>query len=208
MALGAVAYRSALGRRAVANAISARRRKGTLWQLEDYARDVAHWPAQAVEFYRKLCVAVNLDHPQPDRAATADLHSARMLADLDGPHDPFTHLGDVHSLGNEESPGRYNIPAVGLLCLAPAPLRREIDGCVLPAGCGRSLLHVLRAWQRCAALQRGGADFLWALEDSSPGDATSTSVNPHFTGADKSLWISCAALGRVRRCARASRRAS
>jgi hypothetical protein len=101
-------------RSATANAIADRRRKGTLWILEEISRDVAHWPARAVEFYRRVVVATHLDHLQPARTATADLHSARRLADLDSPFDNFCHLGDVRRISDEQSSGRYGIPNVGL----------------------------------------------------------------------------------------------
>src|SRR5690606_409330 len=41
-------------RREVAHLIGHRRRKGTVALLEDLSRDVAGWPARAVEFFRLL----------------------------------------------------------------------------------------------------------------------------------------------------------
>ncbi|MCI0698639.1 hypothetical protein L0337_42410 [candidate division KSB1 bacterium] len=49
-------------RREVANTIRNRRRKGTLALLELLARDVANWPARAVEFFTLLSITQSLNH--------------------------------------------------------------------------------------------------------------------------------------------------
>ena len=49
-------------RREVANTIRYRRRKGTLALFELLARQVAGWPAHAVEFYKRLAWTQNLHH--------------------------------------------------------------------------------------------------------------------------------------------------
>ncbi len=101
-------------RREIGNLIAYRRRKGTLWVLEELARDVAGWPARAVEFYRLLSRAEHLDHPQPQRLATADLRDAGRLDRAGTPFDSLCRIVDVRRIGNEDSPGRHNIPNVGL----------------------------------------------------------------------------------------------
>ena len=63
-------------RREVADTIRFRRRKGTLALLEDLAEAVAGWPAHAVEFYRLLAIAQNIDclrmdRGEPENCATA-----------------------------------------------------------------------------------------------------------------------------------------
>lgn len=123
-------------RLATANAIAQRRRKGTLWVLEEIASDLAHWPSRAVEFCRHLVVASHLDHLQPSRRATADVRSARRLADLNGPFDDFCHLGDVHRIGHGESRGQYGVPNVGLFVwrLRPYNVTRTAAYCREDAG--------------------------------------------------------------------------
>ncbi|WP_020160069.1 hypothetical protein [Methylobacter marinus] len=101
-------------RREIGNLIAYRRRKGTLWVLEELARDVANWPARAVEFYRLLARTEHLDHPQPQRLATVDIRDAGKLELAGTPFDTLCHTIDVRGISNKYSPGRYNIPNVGL----------------------------------------------------------------------------------------------
>jgi hypothetical protein len=118
-------------RAATANAIAHRRRKGTLQILEELARDVAHWPARAVEFYRRVVAASHLDHLQPSRAAVADIRSAHTLSQLNGPFDERCHLTDVRRIGNADSPGRYAVQNVGLFVwrLRAYPVTRTTAYC-------------------------------------------------------------------------------
>ena len=74
-------------RRDVANTIHDRRRKGTLKLLEELARDVAGWPARAVEFYTLLGWIQNINSLQPKRGQTVDLHNGDALDRLGGPFD-------------------------------------------------------------------------------------------------------------------------
>jgi len=103
---GAARNRILVPRAHVAHTIRDRRRKGTLAILESMSRDVAGWPARAVEFYRLLAVAQNLNHLQPARGRFVDLHNADALDRIDGPFDELAHTADVRR--------RYNIPSVGL----------------------------------------------------------------------------------------------
>lgn len=118
-------------RSATANAIAHRRRKGTLWILEELARDVAHWPARAVEFYRQTVVASHLDHLQPARPAVADVRSAHELSQLNGPLDGFRHLTDVRRISSAESRGQYAVQNVGLFVwrLRPYPVTQTTAYC-------------------------------------------------------------------------------
>lgn len=93
-------------RREVAHTIANRRRKGTLAVLESLARDVAGWPARAVEFYRLLAVTQNLNHLQMARGRFVDVREADALDRLDSPFDELAHTVDVRR--------RYNIPSLGL----------------------------------------------------------------------------------------------
>lgn len=101
-------------RRAVAGTIPNRRRKGTLSVLELLARDVAGWPARAVEFYQLLEVAQHLNHLHLDRGRTVDLRAGDALDRLNGPFDELAHNVDVRRINSLRGQGRYNIPSVGL----------------------------------------------------------------------------------------------
>jgi len=101
-------------RRDVANTIRDRRRKGTLALLELLARDVADWPARAVEFYRLLGWTQHLNHLCVARGGTADLRDNDALSQIDGPFDSMAHGIEVRRIDSSRTPGRYNIPSVGL----------------------------------------------------------------------------------------------
>jgi len=101
-------------RREVANTLAARRRRGTLALLEQLARDVAGWPVHAVEFYARLMVAQHLNHLRPGRGRFVDLRNERALTRLDGPFDRAAHTVDVRRVASHRTPGRFNIPEIGL----------------------------------------------------------------------------------------------
>ncbi len=111
---GRALNRILIPRREVANTIQARRRKGTLALLEQLARDVAGWPAYAREFFKLLGWNQNINHLHMDRARTVDVRLVEALDRLDGPFDPFAHTVDVRRIVSHRSPGRYNIPSVGV----------------------------------------------------------------------------------------------
>ena len=101
-------------RREVANTIRYRRRKGTLPLLEELARDVAGWPARAVEFYKLLGWTQNVNHLYPARGRTVDVRDGDALDLIDGPFDTLAHTIDVRRIDSPRSIGRYNIPSVGV----------------------------------------------------------------------------------------------
>ena len=101
-------------RREVANTLRNRRRRGTLALLELLASDVAGWPARAVEFYKLLGWTQNLNHRHPRRGQTVDLRQGETLDLLDGPFDRLAHTVDVRRVASGRTPGRHNIPSVGL----------------------------------------------------------------------------------------------
>jgi hypothetical protein len=101
-------------RRDVAQTIRNRRRKGTLALLEELARDVAGWPARAVEFSTLLGRTQHLNHLNLMRGRTASLRDNDALAQIDGPFDSTAHTIDVRRINSQRTPGRYNIPSVGL----------------------------------------------------------------------------------------------
>lgn len=98
----------------VGNTIHDRRRKGTLRLLEELAREVANWPAHAVEFYCLLDWTQNLNFLHRHRGRTVDLRRGDALQRLNGPFDELAHTVDVRRIVSQYAPGRYNIPSIGL----------------------------------------------------------------------------------------------
>lgn len=101
-------------RREVANLIRSRRRKGTLALLEDLAADVGGWPALAVEYFRLLGWAQNLNHQHAERHRVADLRQVDALDLIGSPFDRVTHGVDVRRIDSRYRRGRHNIPSVGV----------------------------------------------------------------------------------------------
>jgi hypothetical protein len=101
-------------RREVANTIRYRRRKGTLALLDELSLATAGWPARAVEFKRHLSINQNLQHLRKARGHTADLHAVGDLDLMGSAFDDVGHNLDVRSPNSPDSPGRYNLPSVGL----------------------------------------------------------------------------------------------
>jgi hypothetical protein len=101
-------------RREVANTIHDRRRKGTLALLEELARDVAGWPARAVEFRELVSFNQHLRHLRPRRGRTADLRRGPDLDRLGGPFERLARTVDVRRVGSRYVSGRPNLPGVGL----------------------------------------------------------------------------------------------
>jgi hypothetical protein len=192
-------------RAATANAIAERRRKGSLWVLEEISRDAAHWPARAVEFYRRVVVASHIDHLQPGRTAIADLHSARRLLDLDTPFDDFCHLADVRRIGNTDSPGRYGIPDVGLFVWRVRPYsvtattaycREDVgSNCFTFSALGNDtqlFQNPLPEIERSAIARAENLPVpitRWTLENDAPSDAGSAHADPALYGPNASLLI-------------------
>ncbi len=101
-------------RREVANTIRYRRRKGTLALLELLAKDVAGWPARAVEFYKLLGWTQHVKHLRPMQGRTVDLREMDTLDLLDGSFDRLAHTVDVRRITSHHQQGRYSIPNVGV----------------------------------------------------------------------------------------------
>lgn len=132
-------------RREVANTLRYRRRKGSLALLELLARDVADWPARAVEFYRLLGWNQNLNHQHPHRARTADLRRMDDLDLLNGPFDRLAHTVEVRRIDSHRRRGRWNIPSVGVFAwrLKSFSVTGTPACCVEKAGSGRYTFSVL-----------------------------------------------------------------
>lgn len=107
-------------RRDVANTIHYRRRKGSLALLEQLSKDIAGWPARAVEFYPQMAWSQHLVHPHAERGGLVDLRKTKSLQTLNGPFDEFAHTADVRSINSPNAhtlkapQGHYNITNVGL----------------------------------------------------------------------------------------------
>ncbi len=118
-----------ISRREVGNTIHNRRRKGTLSLLEQLAWDVANWPAHAVEFFKLLDITQNINARQLVRGRTVDIRDNAALAHIGGPFVREAHNVDVRHIVSPYTPGRYNLPGVGLFILyqstdEPTPYQR------------------------------------------------------------------------------------
>jgi hypothetical protein len=111
---GRALNRILIPRREVANTIHSRRRKGTLSALDDLARNVAGWPAIAIEFFKKLGWNQNINHLHLERARTVDVRLMEALDLIGTPFDSFARSVDVRRINSTRTVGRYNIPSVGV----------------------------------------------------------------------------------------------
>ncbi|MEG9436346.1 hypothetical protein JAO29_09235 [Edaphobacter sp. HDX4] len=111
---GRLRNRILLSRQEIGNTIHYRRRKGTLALLEVLSRDLAGWPARAVEFGRLLAVTQSLHHLRTDRGRSIDLRAGDALSLLGSPFDLLTHTIDVRRANSSHSSGRYNPGSIGL----------------------------------------------------------------------------------------------
>lgn len=101
-------------RRDVADTLSFRRRKGTLALLELLAGNVAGWPARPVEFYTLLGWTQHAKFLRSGRGRTADLRDGEALDLVEGSFERLAHTVDVRRVVSRRSPGRFNIPSVGV----------------------------------------------------------------------------------------------
>ena len=113
-----------ISRREVGNTIHNRRRKGTLSLLEQLALDVANWPAHAVEFFKLLAATQNISARQLERGRIVDIRDNAALAHIGGPFVREAHTADIRHIVSPYTPGRYNLPDVGLFIwrLKPYPV--------------------------------------------------------------------------------------
>lgn len=101
-------------RQDVANTVRARRRKGTLAVLVELARDVAGWPAAAVEFDRLLSMTQSLDDLRLDRGRTVDLRGRAKLERLGALDDGTSRTAEFRSSGKHAGTGALPTSGVGL----------------------------------------------------------------------------------------------
>ncbi|MEM6468158.1 MAG: hypothetical protein AAF802_01220 [Planctomycetota bacterium] len=103
-----------VSRAEIANTIRYRRRKGTLALLESLARDRAYWPAKAVEYDRLVAQTQSVKHLEPARGRWVDLRATEALDRLGSPDESVAHNIDVRRINSSRTPGRFNLPSVGL----------------------------------------------------------------------------------------------
>lgn len=101
-------------RREVANSVRFRRRKGSIWLLEQLAEAVAGWPSRVVELGRHVGQTQSIDHPHLKRCGTVDLRRADALDLVGTPFDSVAHAVDVRGVESDRSPGAYNIQNVAV----------------------------------------------------------------------------------------------
>lgn len=94
----------------VANTISYRRRKGTASIIEQLARDVTHWPANVVEYFKLLATTQYMNHLRPQNRSFASLRTWEDLVYNNTPFDRLPHTLDVRRIGS----GKYNIQNIGI----------------------------------------------------------------------------------------------
>lgn len=101
-------------RREVANTLRYRSRKGTLALLELLARDVAGWPARAVELRKRIAGTQGMNHLRLERGRAADLRRGDALDRAEGPFDELARTAELRRLASHRRSGRHGVPAVGL----------------------------------------------------------------------------------------------
>lgn len=111
---GALRNKFLVPRREVAATLRYRRRKGTLALLELLARDVAGWPARAVEFYQLLSGSQHLNHQRLTRARVVDLRDGDALERLEGGFDSAAHTVNTRRLNSHRRAGRHAITNAGI----------------------------------------------------------------------------------------------
>lgn len=116
----------------VADAVAARRRKGTAAALERLASDSAGRPARAVETYRTLVRDQHVRHVLLDRPATFDVRDVVACERIGGPFDTAPRLPDVRRINSELTRGLHNIPGLALYVwwLLSFPVTRAPAFCV------------------------------------------------------------------------------
>ena len=96
----------------VANTLGHRRRKGTLAMLEQLARDVAEYPAVAVEFFSLLATTQYMNHPRQENVVTVDVRRRLELEQISSAFDRNSHTFEARRIASGR--GRYNIPNIGI----------------------------------------------------------------------------------------------
>jgi hypothetical protein len=96
----------------VANAMTYRRRKGTVAVLEQLARDLTGWDASVVEYFQLLATTQFMNHVRRGNLSFPDLGDSKSLELINTPFDKVTRTADVRRI--EPRRGKYNIPNIGI----------------------------------------------------------------------------------------------
>ncbi|MEQ9498477.1 MAG: hypothetical protein RIT81_16500 [Deltaproteobacteria bacterium] len=114
----------------VADTVRLRRRKGTIFAIEQMARNLTDWAVQAQELRDQLVWSQHLNHQRPDRGGrppytasgvdrftirrggTLPLRDAASLSLLETPFDRFAHFADLRPRG--AGAVRYNLPNLAI----------------------------------------------------------------------------------------------
>jgi hypothetical protein len=134
-----------LPRGEVANTLRYRRRRGTLALLEQLARDVAGWPALAVEFGQRLAQTQSVRLGRAGRGRSVDLHDTLALDRLGNAFDTMAHAPDLRRAISSRSTGRYGQASVGLYVwrLKPYSITRAAALCMEEVGPNCYMFSVL-----------------------------------------------------------------
>jgi hypothetical protein len=107
----------------VANTIAVRRRKGTLAVLEQLSRDVADWPAVAVELatlvgefvpVRFAAIPLRWRWKRSPRGGLLDLRDPALAQSLGTPFDRLARTADVRRVSAVPHPGRASVSGVAV----------------------------------------------------------------------------------------------
>ena len=101
-------------RQDVGNTVHARRRKGTLGVLPELARDVAGWPAIAVEFGRLASASQAVNDLRLSSGRTLDVHRPSSIEAIGRPSDRASRTIELREQASHSSSGSLPTSGVGL----------------------------------------------------------------------------------------------
>lgn len=118
----------------VANALAARRRKGTISMVRQLAQDVTGYRAAAVEMFSLLAWTQNANHLRFQNPRTPDLRKSNPLELIGTAFMPASSTADIRSIRIPR--GKYNIPHIGIFLwrLQHFPLTDVVARKMAPAG--------------------------------------------------------------------------
>jgi hypothetical protein len=106
--------RIVIPRQDVANTVQARRRKGTLGVLVELARDVAGWPAVAVEFDRLAAITQAINDLRLARGRTVDVRKRVDVERIGSVGDIESRTAELRGPGPRSATGALPTSGVGL----------------------------------------------------------------------------------------------
>lgn len=180
-------------RREVANTIGWRRRKGTLALLPELARDVAGWPALAVEAAAQAAATAAPNLPGLRYPALLDLRAGQLLARIGTAFEALPRSVELRRAGAARRPGRHAPNAVLLHAQRARafPVTRGDATCIEERG-----RHCFSFSALGQNLQLYTAEALpvpirrRALQERAPGDpADKPGLAHHWYGPGRSLAV-------------------